>query len=93
MSIFYSIGDYYMVSTFNVDAVTSSKYYFEIEVIQKTKSNSIIVTGFATRPYPSFRWSGWKAVSVGHHSDDGDKFFSDPMGGMNYADGYAKTIL
>ncbi|KAI8048100.1 concanavalin A-like lectin/glucanase domain-containing protein [Syncephalis plumigaleata] len=77
-------------ATSSVNAITSQKYYYEIEIIQKTRQSSTIAIGFATRPYPSFRLPGWEAVSVGYHSDDGRKFLSDPMGGMDYAAGYAE---
>lgn len=51
----------------------------------KTRTKTGIVSiGAAVLPYPQFRHPGWNRLSVGMHSDDGNKFFEDPLGGRPY---------
>ncbi|KAI9598445.1 concanavalin A-like lectin/glucanase domain-containing protein [Syncephalis fuscata] len=68
--------------------ITTAKYYYEVEIIHKLTRDSTVAIGFASQPYPPFRLVGWEPTSVGYHSDDGRKFYSDAGGGMDYAAGY-----
>lgn len=60
--------------------------YFEVH-IEKLGRNAVVAVGFGCLPYPTdFRLPGWHRHSAAVHSDDGFKFFENPMGGVPFTD-------
>ncbi|KAF6752554.1 endosome protein [Ephemerocybe angulata] len=56
-------------------------------------SDMPILVGLAVcRPYPEWRMPGWNRLSAGLHLDDLRKFFEDPDGGHDYAEGLISSI-
>ncbi|CAG8628212.1 16837_t:CDS:2, partial [Cetraspora pellucida] len=61
-------------------------FYFEVTVLSNPNvKDTTIAVGLTTKPYPNFRLPGWNDHSVGYHSDDGNKFHNDGLGGQSYA--------
>ncbi|KAF5326603.1 hypothetical protein D9611_000882 [Ephemerocybe angulata] len=63
--------------------------YYEVLV---QKMTGFIAIGTACRPYPEWRLPGWNRLSAGLHLDDLRKFFEDPDGGRDYAEGLISSI-
>jgi len=63
--------------------------YYEV-TITKARSQVCIAVGFSSKPYPPFRLPGWERHSVAYHSDNGYKFFNDPVDGIRYGPKYGE---
>ncbi|KAF9553857.1 endosome protein [Agrocybe pediades] len=63
--------------------------YYEVYI---KKMKGIIAIGTACKPYPQWRLPGWDRMSAGLHLDDMRKFFEDPNGGREYAQGLITRI-
>ena len=64
--------------------------YYEVE-IEKLGRDAVVAIGFGCLPYPTdFRLPGWHRHSAAVHSDDGFKFFENPMGGLPYTEPFRK---
>ncbi|KAJ1972046.1 hypothetical protein H4R35_004893 [Dimargaris xerosporica] len=63
---------------------------FVVTVISKAP-DTVVAVGLASKPYPPFRLPGWNPESVGYHSDDGHKFYNDPMGGRPYGPTFGRS--
>lgn len=61
--------------------------YYEV-TITDIGNEVVLALGYATKPYPPFRFPGWEKHSVAYHSDNGNKFFNDPGDGMQYGPRY-----
>ncbi|RKP37787.1 concanavalin A-like lectin/glucanase domain-containing protein, partial [Dimargaris cristalligena] len=57
-------------------------YYFEVKLHEKPRETNVAV-GLATKPYPSWRLTGWNRHSVGYHSETGRVFHNNPFRGIN----------
>jgi len=64
--------------------------YYEVE-IEKLARDAVVAVGFGCLPYPTdFRLPGWHRHTAAVHSDDGFKFFENPMGGVPYTKPFKK---
>jgi len=64
--------------------------YYEVH-IEKLGRDAVVAVGFGCLPYPTdFRLPGWHRHTAAVHSDDGFKFFENPMGGLPYMEAAKK---
>ncbi|KAJ1656510.1 Protein ssh4 [Dispira simplex] len=57
-------------------------YYFEVKLQEKPQETNVAL-GLATKPYPSWRLTGWNKHSVGYHTDNGRVYHNNPFRGVN----------
>ncbi|KAJ1975210.1 Protein ssh4 [Dimargaris xerosporica] len=57
-------------------------YYFEVKLQEKPQETNVAI-GLATKPYPSWRLTGWNKHSVGYHADSGRVYHNNPFRGVN----------
>ncbi|RKP35087.1 concanavalin A-like lectin/glucanase domain-containing protein [Dimargaris cristalligena] len=64
-------------------------YYYEVKVVKMDPGTTVAV-GWATRPYPWWRMSGYSRYSIGYHSNQGLIYRNQPFTPLASIDEYSE---
>lgn len=88
--MYFATMDNQSETTSPTQQIGNKTIYFEVKLNQ-VAPDSIVALGFAAKPYPPHRLSGWHRASLAVHSDDGHRYINDPEGGLDFVQPFSPT--